>query len=135
MVWDSSSWNGKNQKCLECRVQMDGTVIPRGVIFRIVTYPEFINSLTFQLECDRPDTRSHVTLYRLEVAPFRPHPNKLYGPDDINGRYFDAGETHEHDFHDSLTMDGALRTVSCEQARPIVDPPHDFATALARVCS
>jgi hypothetical protein len=135
MEWDSRSRGGREHKCLECRIQMDGGAVPRGVFFRIVTYPEFLDSLTFQLECERPEARGHVTLYRLEVALFRSHMNKVYGHDEINGRFFAAGETHEHDFHDSLTQDGNLRMSSCEQARPVIDPPHDFATALARVCS
>jgi hypothetical protein len=135
MEWDSRFWGGREQKCLECRLRMDGGAVPRGVFFRIVSYPEFLDALTFQLECERPEARGHVTLFRLEVAPFRSHMNKLYGPDDINGRYFAAGETHEHDFHDSLTQDGNLRMSSCEQARAIPNPPNDFATALARVCS
>ena len=135
LTWSSSSRNGNNQSSIDCRVQVDGTVIPRGVIFRIIAFPTHLRTFTFQLECERQDVRAHVTLYRLEVAPFRLHPNKMYGPNEINGRIFPAGETHEHDFHDSLTSEMKLRASSCEQARAVPDAPHDFATALARVCS
>jgi hypothetical protein len=135
MEWDSRTGGSKDQVCLECRVRMDGGVIPRGVFFRVITFPAFLDTFTFQLDCDRPEARAHVTLYRLEIAPIRKHTNKMYGPDDIAGRVFEAGETHEHDFHDSLTATGELRTATCEQARPVLSPPHDFATALARVCS
>jgi hypothetical protein len=114
---------------------MDGSAVPRGVVFRAIAYPTHLRSFTFQLECERPEARAHVVLYRLEVAPFRQHANKFYGAPDINGRYFPAGETHEHDFHDSLQPDGSLRDNACEQARPVADTPQDFATALVRVCS
>ena len=133
--WDSGSRAGKSHSSLECRVQMDGAAIPRGVFFRIITYPEHLNSLTFQLDCERPEVRAHVELYRLELNPLRQHLNKMYGTIQISGLYFAPGETHEHDFHDSLTLEGNLRTKSCDQARPVVDPPKEFATALARVCS
>lgn len=133
--WDSRFGNGKEQRFLECSVRMDGGAIPRGVRFRIVTYPEFLDAITFQLECERLEARTHIPLYRLEISPPRAHTNKLYGPSEINGRYFAPGETHEHDFHDSLTQESTLRASSCEQARPVDDAPHDFATGLARVCS
>lgn len=135
MEWGYRTGGGIEQVYLECRVQMDGGAVPRGVFFRVITYPAFLSTFTFQLDCDRPEARTHVPLYRLEIAPIRRHTNKMYGPDDIAGRLFAAGETHEHDFHDSLTETGELRTASCEQARPVLNPPHDFATALARVCS
>ncbi len=61
--------------------------------------------------------------------------NKLYGPDDMSGLLFAAGETHEHIFYDSLRNDGSLRANACEQARRIENPPRDFPTALSLVCS
>lgn len=135
IIWSTRSKSDRNQLCLECRVRLKEGVIPRGIFFRAVAYPTHLRTYTFQLECERPEARSHVTLYRLEVRPFRQHSNKMYGPDDINGLYFPPGETHEHDFHDSLEPDGSLRENSCEQARSVVGPLQDFATALARVCS
>ena len=119
---------------LECRVAIAGG-LPRGVFFRITLFPRNLNSATFQLECDRPDVRSHVALFRLEVAPLIAHTNALYGADDINGLYIDPGVTHEHDFHDSVTKDGQVRLRSCEPARVVINPPRDFATALSYVCS
>lgn len=135
LMWDSTSRYCNNQSSIECRVQIDGSVIPRGVTFRIITYPTHLRTFTFQLECERKEVRAHVILYRLEIAPFRHHTNKLYGKIEINGGFFPAGETHEHDFHDSLTPEGKLRSNSCEQARAVPHPPYDFATALVRVCS
>jgi hypothetical protein len=119
---------------LECRVAVTGGV-PRGVTFRITLFPRNLNSAKFQLECDRPDIKSRVPLYRLELAPLSAHLNGSYGTDEINGLYIDPGVTHEHDFHDSLTKDGQLRLRSCEQARIVANPPSDFATALRYVCS
>lgn len=123
------------RKRLECRVAVDGS-IPRGVWFRIIVYPRSLTCMSFQLECDHPTKpRLHIPLYRLEMSPVRPHTNKLYGNDDINGICIDAGQTHEHLFYDSLTAQDELRVDSCQQAREISEPPHDFATGLEFACS
>lgn len=129
-----SATKSEQHRTLECRVTIAGGV-PRGVMFRIGLFPRNLNSATFQLECDRPDVRSRVPLYRLELAPLGAHTNAQYGPDDINGLFIDPGITHEHDFHDSLTADGKLRSKSDAQARIVANPPQDFSTALAYVCS
>ncbi len=134
LSWDSSSKSGRNQSCLECRVEF-GSAMPRGVFFRAITYPRFLETFTFQLECERLEARAHVTLYRLEVNPLSAHTNKFYGAPEIQGEFFPAGKTHEHDFHDSLTDTGGLRSNSCAQARAITLPSSDFATALRIVCS
>ena len=118
---------------LECRVAVDGGV-PRGVFFRIAVFPRSLAWAMFQLECDLPSGRKHVPLYRLEVEPLSAHGNKLYGPDEINGAIFDAGETHEHVFYDSLKKDGTLRPNACEQARKVNVEIRDFATGLRYAC-
>jgi len=108
MKWDSSSKSGRNQSCLECRVEIAES-LPRGVLFRAIAYPRFLETFTFQLECERLEARAHITLYRLEVNPLKAHTNKFFGPEEIQGDFFPAGTTHEHDFHDGLTQDGQLR--------------------------
>lgn len=67
-------------------------------------------------------------------GPLSAHANKLYGPDEINGILFDARETHEHVFYDSLTKDGSLRQNACEQARKVNVEIRDFATGLRYAC-
>lgn len=133
LKWVSPSSSGRNQTCMECRVQV-AAALPRGVFFRAIAYPRFLKTFTFQLDCNRVETRVHVTLYRLEVNPLRAHTNKPFGPENIRSLFFQAGQSHEHDFHDNLTEDGELRSESCFQARPLSVPPSDFATALAMVC-
>jgi len=134
MKWDSSSKSGRNQSCLECRVEIAES-LPRGVLFRAIAYPRFLETFTFQLECERLEARAHITLYRLEVNPLKAHTNKFFGPEEIQGDFFPAGTTHEHDFHDGLTQDGQLRDNSCAQARRMTMPLPDFTTALGLVCS
>lgn len=124
----------EQRKKLECRVEVAGAV-PRGVFFRITVYPRSLARASFQLECDLPSGRSHVPLYRLEVDPLRPHVNKPYGPDEINGLPVDAGQTHEHVFYDSLKAGNVLRANACEQARIVNNPPRDFPTGLGLACS
>lgn len=118
---------------LEARVQIDAGV-PRGVFFRVLVYPGSLTHVTFQLDSDLPTGRTNVALYRFELNPVRPHTNKLYGPDEVNGVFIDAGVPHEHIFYDSLREDGSLRRRTDEQARIIDDPPRDFPTALDFVC-
>ena len=132
--WESSSKSGRNQTCLECRVEIS-EALPRGVYFRAIAYPRFLHTFTFQLECERLEARAHVTLYRLEVNPLKAHTNKFFGPEELQGEFFPAGKSHEHDFHDSLTDKGELRSNSCAQARALTVPQSDFATALSIVCS
>ena len=133
MAWSDVA-NGHRQVCLTAPVALNEGAVPRGVLFRCYAYPAHLSVFTFQLDCERYEMRRRIELYRLEVCPFRPHTNKCYGPDEINGRYFAPEETHEHDFHDSLTEAGDLRVNSCEQARPIERPPTDFATACDVFC-
>lgn len=135
LKWESVEGKKRNEqrRKLECRVEVDGS-IPRGVFFRITMFPRSLTRMTFQLETDMPSGRKHVPLYRLEMEPMRPHMNKMYGPDEINGIYIAAGQAHEHVFYDSLTEEGDLRSNPCEQARTLSEIPGDFATALGLVC-
>lgn len=133
--WITPSKSGRNQLCLEVAATFESGSLRRGLIFRCVAYPTHLSSYTFQLDCEQLDARQRVALYRLEVLPFRPHVNKCYGGDDLSGRYFEAYESHEHDFHDSLTPNGELRKNACEQARAIEDSLGDFSSAMLRVCS
>jgi len=134
--WESIPKNNSaSEHCrrLECRVESDGG-IRRGVFFRIIVYPGSLTRLTFQLETEQANGRSRATLYRFELNPPRPHTNKLYGPNDVNGLFIDAGLPHEHVFYDSLNSDGSLRKRCDEQGRIVDNPPADFATALVYVC-
>ncbi|MEP3180385.1 MAG: hypothetical protein ABJO45_12620 [Lentilitoribacter sp.] len=127
--------NTKEQRqCFETRIKLEGT-IPRGVWFRITIFPGSLIRSVFQLECDIPNSRTHVPLYRLELDPLTAHTNKLYGDDEVNGVFIDAGVTHEHIFYDSLKPGNILRKPNrCdEQARIVKDPPSDFAHALSYV--
>lgn len=136
LTWDERVGPRKNdtRTCLEARVEISGAV-PRGVFFRIVSHPGSLARVTFQLEVEKDGSRSKPVLYRFELSPARPHSNKLYGDDDINGVFIDAGVPHEHVFYDSLRSDGELRTRPDEQGRIVSNPPEDFTTALAHVCS
>lgn len=128
-----SSKGNEQRRLLECRVSVDGGV-PRGVFFRVRVLPGSLARAVFQLECDLPSSRVHVPLYRLEVQPLRGHMNKLYGPDEINGRLLLPGETHEHVFYDSIRKDNTLRVNSCEQARKVEVEIKNFATGLRFAC-
>lgn len=134
--WETVSANNKNEqrRRFEGRIRLDGT-IPRGVWLRIMVFPNSLVRSVFQLECDIPESRSHLPLYRLEVDPLTSHPNKLYGVDEINGLFIDVGVTHEHVFYDSLKDDGTFRNIRrCdEQARIVINPPSDFMDALQYV--
>lgn len=123
----------EHRRTLEARIAI-GNGVRRGVFFRIVIYPRSLTRVTFQLECDLPEGRNHVPLYRFELNPLRSHANKLYGPDEINGIFIDAGVPHEHIFYDSLRKDGAVRKNACEQGRIVNEPPSDFSNALEFVC-
>jgi hypothetical protein len=129
---ESKRGNERHRR-LESSVDVAGGVT-RGVLFRTTVFPGSLGRMMFQLECDRSTGRTHDPLYRLDLDPRSPHINKLYGPDDLNGRRFAAGETHEHLFYDSLREDSSLGPNPCEQARPLADPPGDFPTALQWVC-
>lgn len=132
--WISPSKSGRDQSCMECMIEMD-SAFPRGVFFRAIAYPRFLETFTFQLDCDRIEARAHITLYRLEVKPLRQHTNKFYGPEEIQGLRIPSGQSHEHNFRDNLTEKGELRDNGCAQARSLDASLLDFATALEFVCA
>ena len=125
--------NAEMVQKFESRVLID-TAVPRGVFFRILIHPASLTNVVFMLDCDSPSGRTNVALYRFELEPIRPHINKLWGPEDINGLRIAAGVTHEHLFYDCVTQDGKLRTRTDLQARIVEEPPEDFSTALDYVC-
>lgn len=124
------------RRSMECRVLIDG-VAQRGVFFRISLRPQNLKAATFQLECDQPECKSHIPLYRFELHPLRAHVNAMYGPEEIRGRFIDAGVSHEHVFYDSLRRDGELRVgqKACQQARLPDENIEDFSDAYRYVCA
>lgn len=119
---------------LEARFGLDLSV-PRGVFFRIISHAGSLTRLTFQLECERFEHKSNVTLYRFELNPTGPHQNQMWGPEGVAGVRIGAGVPHEHVFYDCVKQDGGLRERPDALGRIVPNPPHDFATALAYVCS
>jgi hypothetical protein len=132
IVDEKSTRNARTS--FKCRVEI-GSAIRRGVFFRISIFSGAGFRAMFQLEVDSPNGRTHTPLYRLDVNPHAPHPNALFGPEEINGLFIPAGQTHEHDFHDSLTSSGELRARADEQARPVTLAREDFVSVLGYVCS
>lgn len=134
--WDEIAHESKKNSrlSLDSRIEI-GLTVPRGVFFRIIAHSGSLTRLTFQLECAMPQSRYQPALYRFELNPSSPHVNKMWGPADVAGLHIPAGIPHEHDFHDSLRQDGTLREKPDAQGRVVPNPPTDFATALAYVCS
>jgi hypothetical protein len=124
----------EEKRRLETRIEMGGG-IRRGIWFRAMLFPRYLNTACFQLECQMPDRRQRVTLYRFEWNPIQAHTNKMYGPPEVNGLYIGPGQTHEHSFYDGLKDDGELRSQPDEQAREVRDRMPDFGSGLAYVCS
>ena len=134
--WEIKARGGNTSpySAFEARVEIDGT-IPRGLWFRANVRPRQMDSATFQLECDLPDNRSHLPLYRLDWRPLSNHLNGDHGPPKLRGLLFAAGESHEHSCLDhAIEHEGRIRTGGVQTATKI-DP--DFPTyqdALAYVC-
>src|SRR5271166_2285918 len=119
----------------EARIEIDGT-LPRGVWFRASVRPRQIDSATFQLECDLPDKRSHLPLYRLDWRPLSIHVNGQNGPEELRGLVFGAGESHEHIcFDHSADREGRLRAGGVHSATKIDPDFPSYADALAYVCA
>jgi hypothetical protein len=118
----------------EARIAIDG-ILPRGLWFRIVVYPRYPNTATFQLSCERIGSRSQHTLYRLEWRPLSPHLNGFHGPPELQGMPIPAGQTHEHSCLDHVAeAEGRIRSGDVQCARPIEPDFPNFAAALAFVC-
>lgn len=132
IVDEKSTRNARTS--FDCRVEI-GSAIRRGVFFRISIFSGAGFRAMFQLEVDSANGKSHTPLYRLDVNPYAPHANALYGSEEINGLFIPADQTHEHDFHYSLTGKGELRARADEQASPVALAREDFVSVLGYVCS
>ena len=119
----------------ECRVGTAGA-LPRGLWFRVVLFPRYPDTATIQLECDRPDSRSHMTLYRVEWRPLSGHMNALDGrPEEFAGMRFEPGDTHEHSCLDhAFGPSDLIEPPGVHLARPISPDFQDFAQVLAHAC-
>lgn len=111
------------------------SAMPRGLIFRAETWVNKPSKAVFQLECDFPLIRKHITLYRLEMEPFGTHLNVGVGPPALCGLMFDEGVTHEHSFlHYKGMPDFNLAPDATPMAAITLNPPKDFDSAKAHVC-
>lgn len=120
----------------ECRVRIAHSM-PRGLKFRISVFPKFPNSATFQLECDQPNQRTCVTLYRLEWRPISGHGNALGPPtpEELRGLSFSQGETHEHICTDNIaTVEQRVIMPGVHAARRVQPDPPTYEDALSYVC-
>lgn len=97
--WVTKTARGRNDsiEAFECRVEVRGT-LPRGLWFRVNQWSSYPNVATVQLECELPNTRSHLALYRFDWHPFSSHLNGPHGPPELAGLFIDAGITHEHSY-------------------------------------
>ena len=120
---------------LDCRIRT-GQTMPRGLWFRIATWQRYPNIVTMQLECDFPATRSHLTLYRLELSPFGIHVNGTVGPKQLIGKFIDAGVTHEHSFlYYDDNPDLELKADHTPLAEILSNAPLNINAALIYVCA
>lgn len=109
--------------------------MPRGLWFRIETWVDYPSKAVLQLECDFPNTRSHIVLYRLEMEPFGTHLNSGWGPPELTGQFFDVGVTHEHSFlHYARMADAPLSPGGDPMAAITLNPPADFDSAVVHAC-
>ncbi|MEM5469147.1 hypothetical protein [Celeribacter marinus] len=134
-IWRDEPYKNEVHDKLESRVQVSGGVA-RGVFFRVTVMLRWPDSMMFQLECDDALTRTHHPLYRLDVNPLAPHSNRLYGSNDINGLFIEAGRNHEHIFYDSVKDDNTLRKGQkcAQQARQVMKSFAKFEEARDFVC-
>jgi hypothetical protein len=128
--------NKSTQSGFESRISIEGT-IRRGLWFRVNIPSRDPNAATFQLECDIPNSRSHMPLYRLDYRQLHTHSNSLeWGPSWLRGLFFSRGETHEHNciFHVIPRMK-KLRTGGVHIARKIYPDFINYEAALCHVCA
>jgi hypothetical protein len=124
------------QASFESRVAFDGA-IRRGLWFRINHLSTESQAATFQLECDIPNSRTHMPLYRLDFRRSHTHSNSLdWGPSSLRGKFFCARETHEHNciFH-LIPKLKRLRAGGVHTARKIDPDFANYEAALAHVCA
>ena len=111
----------------EARVTLNETM-PRGLKFRICVFPNHPNSATFQMEVDKPGTRTCIPLYRLEWGAISGHGNGMgdHIPEDLRGAVFSPGETHEHSCLYHVSVDGRRILKGGVHAARRIEP--DFTT-------
>lgn len=143
VLMDIHPWVSKptrDGKCIqysfESRIRADSSM-PRGLWFRITVFPRYPDTTTFQMECDIPNSRSHMPLYRLDYRPIHTHSNSDdWGPMRLRGLFFEFGETHEHIcLYHAIPKLKRLRSGGVHTARRIKPDFLDFDSALEHVCS
>ena len=124
------------ERSFESRVGIAGT-IRRGLWFRINIPARSPDSARFQLECDLPNSRSHLPLYRLDFKQIHTHTNSpTWGPSSLRGLFFCSGETHEHNcIYHVIPRLGKLRSGGVQTARKIHPDFANYDSALAYVCA
>lgn len=110
--------------------------LPRGLWFRATRWHQYPDVATIQLECDLPDTRAHLALYRLDWHPFNTHKNGPIGSPVLANRFFDVGETHEHSCMNHIgSVDQELMANFPLCAAPVAREFSIFHDALTRACA
>lgn len=136
--WISKPTRGGDsiQRCFQSRI-ITNKAMPRGLWFRITIFQKYPDAATFQLECDIPNNRSHIPLYRLDYRPIHTHSNPAdWGPKCLRSKFFAVGETHEHlcIYHIAPKL-LRLRSGGVHTASPINPDFADFDAALHHVCA
>jgi hypothetical protein len=134
--WEMKPDKGRTSvvSTFEARIEINGTM-PRGVWLRALVRPRYMDSATFQLECDLPGSRSHLPLYRLDWRPLSIHVNGNRGPEHLRGLMFGAGESHEHICLDhAIEHEGRIRAGGVQTATKIYPDFASYQDALAYVC-
>lgn len=110
--------------------------MPRGLWFRCVLWASYPDVANIQLECDIPDNKSHLPLYRLDWKPLDTHLNGNFGPKNLRGLFFDVGETHEHCcLYNICHNDLIIRANGVQTARRITPDFLSYKDALIYVCA
>lgn len=118
----------------EARIVIE-SAMPRGLWFRSHVWPQYPDSAMFQMECDLPENRSHLPLYRLEWRPFNTHMNGNCGPKELHGLFLDSGVTHEHSCLDNVAGgEDRIRAGGVQTARQIDPDFQSFLEALNYAC-
>jgi hypothetical protein len=121
---------------LQTRVSIEDA-LPQGLWFRMTLFPARRDVATFQLDIEKPASRTHLELYRLEWRPVSGHGNSIAEdcPADLRGLVFRPGETHEHICTDNTVVsEGRIRASGVKSARKIELDFSNFDNALAYVC-
>lgn len=138
LKWTEKSKSGRKQPCLESKVRLQGSSVPKGAIFRISGHPMKLTSFTFQLEVLNSKTRSgspHITLYRLDVCPLDAHRNYSGKNKTLLNKRFEIGETHEHDFRHNFSKGECLSPKSSLMADSVPETVCDYFTGINFACT